>query len=1235
MASTITQPLTYMNQEAEQIMNNFGTDADNSIKQRHRQKKESAETQYQEGKTVAIGYDNTKQEEPQDVKASNDKTKKGGDDDDDDKYSMSCLSRILPRTELNDVVGEFDEMVSSFSGSLSARSERGGRLMEVRNEFLHKSLMTELYRSRDQPDFVYKVEPTKTLYFENDDYSFVNYGTNVLSHDMSSVNRRASTAITRMSSTRVLENMIADPTKRIEPEEAPAEAAATASSSSKQPMWKSPLFMWTVILIIIPLLLTTVAIATFVLVNISVKFTDSIDVAEQHFLDVELDVLRIQVDLRAAYMKQITSRSIQDLFVLTRVTSWLLFGALDRTDYYRSMASGIEECREYDNKRQCPYYLENDVCDCSWNVHEDETCTSNTPDIHRYERPFFVFESHDTLPNGNRTLSSYPDVSFSSGSTAWWDNQTAVPGHEAGISATMTGATYDTTYDRFRASAAMALFPALYGYADAQPKDTRGLFLGFEADGGMMGYEGCTTAGHITYSDWRSGRGNNAPELRPELCPDGKFGFDPRCRGWYDAGRQAAADGVALHVTAPYLFAKRGEIGMSATAPLSETPGGKYLGQSLIDFLPGPIFRTLQEPDTTLPPDGFPILVAVQDVTGDDAVLGPDFDPSKDIKPISQVVLKHDYDCETEQCKQNMKEFETIIESMKRGENNTTSFRRSSATGNVETIYVSYAPISLESVQAKNSSDFRRGVEANEYLIYSLGLAVPETSLLEPFQKIADDTSRSINIAIGALSAAIFIGVIFIIYVSYHMIISITVPVLYLLDMIRAINRLDIDDKPTLDVNVGSRELIHVSETMETLYKVVRCANVAYYRGELDTAYLVLADSLRLFQRLGNKKAIGIASNNLGNTMLAAYRLMRDDPSVTELCGLSRREVIGKGTKYYLNAIQLGEKAYDEFYNTEGWTPRCLDFMQHLSNRYFNRGVFLLTVKNDHEQPDEIERLGQRDLQICRDMDLEIIAYGKDIGWNVVDRIETSFQVSLVRVRGYNLLLQQGIYNEEWEMEEKLKETFDLVKTEMTKDISDLFVDISPLGRLQQIETELIKYELNRGTVQRAAQIGVRMVLEDAFLFVEAASCALEALQSHCTRPDFGVPPRQSSWKQSAQHPISQNEGGDNNNSNFKNEDDADEAERNAILHQEYSRHSKQALRSHIKALMSKLVDMADEMSGQDNSNQLIVSSRAASRSVANNSFFNNIVARESASSRPSRWSMKECSGTFVTMEDF
>lgn len=298
-----------------------------------------------------------------------------------------------------------------------------------------------------------------------------------------------------------------------------------------------------------------------------------------------------------------------------------------------------------------------------------------------------------------------------------------------------------------------------------------------------------------------------------------------------------------------------------------------------------------------------------------------------------------------------------------------------------------------------------------------------------------------------------------------------------------------------IDRSYGSREISNVVDTMETLCRIVEIANVAFFAGDVEKAYVVLADAARLFRRLNNSKAEGVANNNLGNTMLAFYRTMLET-NVDRVAGFSKREVIRKGMGYFHRAIQLGEKAYEEFHTAEGWSPRCLEFMQHLSNRYFNRAMFLLTVKNGHESPGELEALGLRDLQIAKDMDVEIVDQGSEVGWTVRG-VEKIFDVYLNRIRGHLLLLDMG-YEDQWDTDELIDQASDLLKKEFRNLASSpLFFDFSPAGRMQQIETELMKYKVIQGELSCAAKIAIRMLFEDERTLPEAQLIAVETLAAY------------------------------------------------------------------------------------------------------------------------------------------
>jgi hypothetical protein len=67
---------------------------------------------------------------------------------------------------------------------------------------------------------------------------------------------------------------------------------------------------------------------------------------------------------------------------------------------------------------------------------------------------------------------------------------------------------------------------ALFNY-DKEKRTVLNAWTGFEADGMVIGYSGCDVS-WATLSSWSSNEGNGAYKIRPELCPLGKYGYDPR-----------------------------------------------------------------------------------------------------------------------------------------------------------------------------------------------------------------------------------------------------------------------------------------------------------------------------------------------------------------------------------------------------------------------------------------------------------------------------------------------------------------------------------------------------------------------------------------------------------------------------------------------------------------------------------------------------------------------------------
>ena len=264
-----------------------------------------------------------------------------------------------------------------------------------------------------------------------------------------------------------------------------------------------------------------------------------------------------------------------------------------------------------------------------------------------------------------------------------------------------------------------------------------------------------------------------------------------RCRGWYDDGRRLALEkNISMHVTAPHMFALSDILsGQSITMPLVDPVTGEYVGQVLYDMVSNTIFDALNNVNTPLAKGGFPFLISLQGNPDKNAVLGPNYEVGFNPKEISRVVIPADYDCGSEICQQNFEQFNDIVASMKAGESLLSSFTRTMGDGTTEIVRLASAPVKLRSIKPINGSNFARGIEVNEYLIYSLALCETEDGLLKPFQVMEDQTSRQIRWAIFALAGVIALSALFVVFICYLVATSITEPMLHLLELIRRINQ--------------------------------------------------------------------------------------------------------------------------------------------------------------------------------------------------------------------------------------------------------------------------------------------------------------------------------------------------------------------------------------------------------------------------------------------------------------
>jgi hypothetical protein len=391
-----------------------------------------------------------------------------------------------------------------------------------------------------------------------------------------------------------------------------------------------------------------------------------------------------------------------------------------------------------------------------------------------------------------------------------------------------------------------------------------------------------------------------------------------------------------------------------------------------------------------------------------------------------------------------------------------------------------------------NNAIIARGVIEFKSSAFSIGFGIPFTGLHESHERIQQSLNSSF--LLSTIVLCIFLTILFCIVclVSAHIIASIVIPFSRLLKFITMINEKAIFDA-AYEICGSSTDMNRVFCTLDHLRFIVLIANSALFAGDLKSAYDTLQTALELFTKLENQKAIGITLNNLGNTMLCFYRVMKID-NLSESCGLLREEVIKKGIDYFQSAIDQGEEALKNINDNEGWSTNYLVFMQQLSNRYFNRAIFLLTVKDDHPVPEEAESQAYLDLMTSKDMDREVVDNGDTIGFK--GDCEDYFDLLLFRIKGILNLVSMG-YEDTWGIDDLVEDARRVLTSALHEPLCDLFHRINPAGQKQRLDSVLIQLFIHRKDTVNAALVGIRMMIEDDFLMTDAALWSITGLLHH------------------------------------------------------------------------------------------------------------------------------------------
>lgn len=281
--------------------------------------------------------------------------------------------------------------------------------------------------------------------------------------------------------------------------------------------------------------------------------------------------------------------------------------------------------------------------------------------------------------------------------------------------------------------------------------------------------------------------------------------------------------------------------------------------------------------------------------------------------------------------------------------------------------------------------------------------------------------------------------------------------------------------------------MYQVYNTFSKLYKVVRVSNVAFFSGNLSWAYHFICDALKLFRKVGDNKAVGVACNNLGNTLHAMVRESRDEKCFNLSSGSC---AVATALSHYDEAVTIAEREFEE----ESEAEAKAEFAHQLSDRTFNRGLFLLSLQHHAcMESDDCKTLGLEDIIRSRELDYDVRDFWLERKL-LLKKSEACFSRLLRRIHGLVDFYDDSDVREVWDVHSLVEEADQLLSAAWQEPRAPLFEKVTRIGRLQQLEAEAIRLDLAMDRNVEAARLAMRMFSEDENILEWSFVCAAKAM---------------------------------------------------------------------------------------------------------------------------------------------
>ena len=100
-------------------------------------------------------------------------------------------------------------------------------------------------------------------------------------------------------------------------------------------------------------------VSSSILVTLPITWKES---AKQGSNNIEADAMELIADRKAAIIANMMRGPARDLYLMTRITNWMIFGGVKRSDFPISMDSTSEDCKVFP-EGECPF---SQSCWCDW-----------------------------------------------------------------------------------------------------------------------------------------------------------------------------------------------------------------------------------------------------------------------------------------------------------------------------------------------------------------------------------------------------------------------------------------------------------------------------------------------------------------------------------------------------------------------------------------------------------------------------------------------------------------------------------------------------------------------------------------------------------------------------------------------------------------------------------------------------------------------------------------------------